>query len=194
MEKRIGNAIRVIGAIVGICVVVHVVNVLTHGYLTHYGLVPRSYDHLIGILTHPFIHGSWGHLISNMMSFSVLAFLVSRSGLSRFFAIFALCWAGSSLGTWIMGRESYHIGLSGIIYGLWGYLLVYAIMYRSLKSIVIAIIVMFLYGSFVWGLLPLHEGVSYEGHIFGGLSGGVLGYLYALKDKQHQTAVNKQVR
>ncbi|GAL03080.1 GlpG protein [Photobacterium aphoticum] len=93
-----------------------------------------------------------------------------------------------------MGRESYHIGLSGIIYGLWGYLLVYAIMYRSLKSIVIAIIVMFLYGSFVWGLLPLHEGVSYEGHIFGGLSGGVLGYLYALKDKQHQTAVNKQVR
>lgn len=188
MEKSIGNAIRAIGVIVGICVVVHIVNMLTNAHLIQYGLIPRSYDHWIGLFTHPFIHGSWGHLLSNMMSFSVLAFLVSRSGLSRLFAVFLLCWAGSSLGTWFMGRDSYHIGLSGIIYGLWGYLLVYAVMYRSLKSIVIAIIVMFLYGSFVWGLLPLYHGVSYEGHIFGVISGALFGYLYALKDKHEQTS------
>ncbi len=67
-----------------------------------------------------------------------------------------------------------------------GYLLVYAIMYRSLKSIAIAVIVMFLYGSMVWGFIPAHSWVSYESHFFGALAGVLAGYFFSRRDKQRE--------
>ena len=79
-----------------------------------------------------------------------------------------------------------HVGLSGIVYGLWAYLLVYAIIFRSMKSIAIAVIVMFLYGSMVWGFIPAHEWISYESHFFGALSGAFAGYLFAKRDKKQE--------
>ncbi|MGF1686783.1 rhomboid family intramembrane serine protease [Photobacterium japonica] len=186
MEKKTSDAISMIAVVVGICVVVHVVNVVTGGGLSGYGILPRHIANLPSIVSYPFLHGSWGHLISNMLSFSVLAFLVSRSGAARLIAVFLICWLGSGIGVWLFGRMNYHIGLSGVIYGLWAYLLVYAFMYRSVKSIVIAVVVMFFYGSMVWGVLPLNEWISFESHLFGALSGGLFGYIYARRDKRQQ--------
>ncbi|UTV29983.1 rhomboid family intramembrane serine protease [Photobacterium atrarenae] len=177
------DAIKVIGFVCLFTLAVHLINVFLKGQLNDYGLLPRHFSHFTGIIAFPFLHGSWGHLFSNLVSFAVLSYLLSRSGLARFMAIFLISWIGSGIGVWVFGRMHYHIGLSGIIYGLWTYLLIYAIMYRSLKSIAIALIVMFLYGSMVWGFIPAHAWVSYESHFFGALAGAIAGFYYARRDK-----------
>ncbi|KLV10139.1 MULTISPECIES: rhomboid family intramembrane serine protease [Photobacterium] len=184
MQQKDKDAFKFIALIVVICVVAHIVNVMTGGYLSGFGLLPRHYTHFTGMAAYPFLHGSWQHLLSNMLSFSVLALLVSRFGLARLISVFMISWAGSGLGVWIFGRMHYHIGLSGIIYGLWAYLLVYAVMYRSVKALLIAVVVIFLYGSMIWGFVPVHEWISYESHLFGGLSGALAGLWYAKRDKR----------
>ncbi|KLV03363.1 protease [Photobacterium aquae] len=182
MKQTDKDALMFIFAVVAVCVVVHIVNVVSAGYLADFGLLPRHYTHFTGMAAYPFIHGSWGHLLSNMFSFTVLALLLSRFGLARLISVFMICWFGSGIGVWIFGRMNYHIGLSGIIYGLWAYLLVYGLFYRSLKSIVIAFLVIVIYGSMIWGFVPVHEWISYESHFFGALAGALAGYGYARRD------------
>lgn len=177
------GALKLIGFISLLCIVVQIANTLLGGALNHYGLLPRHVTHLTGLITYPFLHGSWAHLISNLISFSLLALLVSRSGVARLLMVILISWVVSGMGVWFFGRVNFHIGLSGIIYGLWAYLLVYAVMYRSLRSIAIAVIVMFLYGSMVWGFLPVHRWVSFESHLFGALAGVIAGFLFAKRDK-----------
>ena len=186
MRQSDKDALKVIGFICLFTLAIHIANVFFRGQLNDYGLLPRHFSHFTGIVAYPFLHGSWAHLLSNLVSFSVLGYLVSNSGLSRFIAVFMISWVGSGIGVWVFGRMHYHVGLSGIIYGLWAYLLVYAIMYRSLKSIAIAVIVMFLYGSMVWGFIPAHSWVSYESHFFGALAGVLAGYFFSRRDKQRE--------
>ncbi|PSW20150.1 rhomboid family intramembrane serine protease [Photobacterium sanctipauli] len=187
MNRKDIDALKFIAVVVALCVSVHLINVFTFGALSDFGLLPRHFSHFLGLVSYPFIHGSWAHLISNMVSFTLLGFLVSRSGIARLIAVFLICWFGSGLGVWFFGRMHFHIGLSGVIYGLWAYLLTYAVMYRSIKSIVIATLVMFFYGSMVWGFIPVHEWISYESHLFGALSGIVAGYLFAKRDKKNRS-------
>lgn len=186
MQTKDKDTLKFIALVVIICIVVHVVNIMTAGYLSDFGVLPRHFGNLTGLAAYPFIHGSWGHLVSNLISFSLLAFLVSRSGVSRLIAVFIISWVGSAVGIWVFGRMHYHIGLSGVIYGLWAYLLIYAVMYRSIKSIAIAVLVMFFYGSMVWGFFPVNQWISYESHLFGAISGAVTGYLYARRDKRNK--------
>ncbi|OLQ71134.1 rhomboid family intramembrane serine protease [Photobacterium proteolyticum] len=186
MRQSDKDSLILIGFICLFTTAIHIANVFFRGQLNDYGLLPRHFSHFTGIVAYPFLHGSWAHLISNLVSFSVLGYLVSRSGLARLIAVFMISWAGSGVGVWIFGRMHFHVGLSGIIYGLWAYLLVYAVMYRSLKSIAIAVIVMFLYGSMVWGFIPAHSWVSYESHFFGAVAGVLAGYIFARRDKQRE--------
>ncbi|WP_249199408.1 rhomboid family intramembrane serine protease [Photobacterium sp. GJ3] len=188
MDQSDKDAFPFIGTVVVLCFVIHVVNMLLGGMLMDYGLLPRHVTHSIGLVAYPFIHGSWGHLFSNMLSFAVLGYLVSRSGMSRLMAVFLISWAISGAGVWLFGRMHYHIGLSGIIYGLWAYLLVYALLRRSIKSIVIAVLVMIFYGSMLAGIIPAHSWISYESHLFGVLGGAFAGYIFARRDKSRSLA------
>jgi len=189
LDEKDKDALKLIGIISLLCIAVHIANILLGGALNDYGLLPRHVTHLTGLVAYPFLHGSWGHLISNLISFALLALLVSRSGLARLLVVILISWVVSGVGVWLFGRVSFHIGLSGIIYGLWAYLLIYALMYRSLRSIAIAVIVMFFYGSMVWGFLPVHRWVSFESHLFGALAGIVAGYLFAKRDKMREKEV-----
>ncbi|ELR65828.1 Rhomboid family protein [Photobacterium marinum] len=187
LRRSSGDSLKVIGFICLFTVLIHVVNIFFRGQLNDFGVLPRHFSHFIGIIFYPFLHGSIAHLVSNLVSFCILGFLVSSFGLARFMGVFLVSWIGSGIGVWLFGRMNYHIGMSGIVYGLWAYLLVYAIMYRSVKSIAIALIVMFFYGSMVWGFIPNHSWVSYESHLFGALAGAVTGYILARKDKRRET-------
>lgn len=191
LNQKDKDAIKLIGFVSALCIVVHLVNILLGGALNDYGLLPRHITHITGLVAYPFLHGSWSHLISNLLSFAVLAYLVGRSGSARLIAVFVISWAISSIGVWLFGRTSYHIGLSGIVYGLWAYLLMYAFMYRSIKSIVIGVIVMFFYGSMVWGFLPVHQWISFESHLFGALAGILAGYCFAKRDKAKELEMGK---
>jgi membrane associated rhomboid family serine protease len=75
--------------------------------------------------------------------------------------------------------------LSGVIYGLWGYLICYGIMHRSFKAILISIAVVILYSGLIWGVFPQRIHISFESHLFGAISGAFIGYLFAKRDKQH---------
>ena len=149
-----------------------------------YGVHPRSIEGLVGILAMPFLHGDFNHLFSN-----TIPFLVSATFLFHFFerkgwTIFFLIWLISGLGIWVVGAErSIHIGASGLVYGLVAFLMTSGFIRRNKNLMALAFILVFLYGSMVWGLFPQYSwfqemNISWEGHLFGALAGVGLAIVY----------------
>jgi len=141
--------------------------------LDQYGIIPRNLIGLRGIIFAPFLHGGIGHLIGNTIPFLVLGWLVMLREISDFVAVSVLSALVGGLGTWIFGSPGVHIGASGVIFGYLGYLLARGYFERSALAIAMSLFVATLYGSLIWGVLPLQQGISWEGHLFGFL-GGIL--------------------
>lgn len=142
------------------------------------GILPRNPKGLLGIITAPLIHADWKHLIDN----SIPAFILSLAlfyfyrGISyRIF--FLIYFIGNTL-VWIIGREAYHIGASGIIYGLAAFLFLSGMIRKIRNLMAISLIVVFIYGSMIWGLLPYDYKISWEGHLMGAISGVILAILF----------------
>ena len=153
------------------------------GYLginfTSLGILPRTVTGLLGIITAPFIHGDFEHLIANTLPFFVLSFLLFLFYKRRAFSFLLLIWITSGILTWIIGRSAWHIGASSIIYGLAFFLVTGGIVSRSWKLILVSIVVLLLYSGFIWGILPMGDPrVSWEGHLSGALSGLFWAYAY----------------
>ncbi|WP_318434946.1 rhomboid family intramembrane serine protease [Photobacterium leiognathi] len=159
-----------------------IINHIFNGVLNNYGLLPRHVTHLSNIVVYPFIHGSWTHLLFNLSSFTLLALGVGVNGVARLLNVILLCWLLGSISVWLFGRISYHVGLSGIIYGIWGYLLIYGLVLRSLLSLIITFLVMIYFSSMIWGVFPMNYQVSFESHLFGAIAGGFVGYFLGKKD------------
>ena len=170
-------------SIVTICFVLQLINSLPGINLNGFGIYPRSINGLIGILSAPFLHGSWWHFASNMLPFMVLSWLICQYSVKRFYNVFIFTALVGGFLVWALGRSNIHVGLSGVIYGFWGFILCYGVIRRSFKSIVIAVVVALLYSGFVWGVLPQRLHISFESHLFGALSGLFLGYKLAKSDK-----------
>ncbi|QBJ62363.1 rhomboid family intramembrane serine protease [Pseudoalteromonas sp. DL-6] len=174
-------------SIVTICFVLQLINSLPGISLNGLGIYPRSIQGLIGILCAPFLHGSWWHFASNMLPFIILSWLICQYSVKRFYSVFLFTALVGGLLVWMFARGNIHVGLSGVIYGLWGFILCYGIVRRSFKSIFIAVVVAFLYSGFIWGVLPQRLHISFESHLFGALSGFFLGYKLAKADKLKAT-------
>lgn len=147
-----------------------------------FGVLPREISGLPGILLFPFIHSDFEHLISN--SFPIL-FLVTAifyfyptSASKVMFIIYIF----SGLLVWLIGRQSFHIGASGFVYGLVAFTFFSGIIRWDRRSIVLSLIVTFLYGGFTWGVLPIDETVSWEGHLSGAIVGIVCAFLFRKND------------
>ncbi|WP_421658336.1 rhomboid family intramembrane serine protease [Leptothermofonsia sp. ETS-13] len=138
-----------------------------------YGIIPRNLIGLRGILFAPFLHGNFPHLIGNIIPFLVLGWLIMLREISDFFWVTLVSGLVSGLGTWLFGSPGVHVGASGVIFGYLGYLLLRGFFERSILSIAISLGVGVLYGSLLWGVLPMQYGISWEGHLFGFI-GGVL--------------------
>src|SRR5690554_2209889 len=151
-----------------------------------YGLKPRTVSGLLGIFTIPFLHGSWSHLLNNSVPMLILGW-----ALFKFYptlAIKTLVWIYlmGGMWLWISGRSSYHIGASGIVYGLATFLF-FSGWFRREKSVAaLSLLVAFMYGSMWWGVLPVDPTVSWEGHLWGALAGVVLAFIYRKKGPQKQ--------
>src|SRR5918992_3156042 len=146
--------------------------VLLRGGLDRLGIRPRDADQWWGILAAPLLHGGLAHLIANTVPLLVLGWLVLLRGLGTFVSVSMLAIVLGGLGVWLFADpRTIHIGASGLIFGLLGYLLLRAYFERSLSSILIALVVAVLYGGALFGVLPGQRGVSWEGHLFGFLSG-----------------------
>lgn len=142
----------------------------------HFGVLPRNISGLIGIFLFPFIHSGFEHLISNsfpiLLLVTAIFYFYPTSSLKVLIIIYIL--SGTLL--WIIGRESYHIGASAVVYGLVTFVFFSGIIRWDRRSIVLSLLVTFLYGGFTWGVLPIDESVSWEGH----LSGALVGLLCAI--------------
>lgn len=142
--------------------------------LEQFGLVPREGAHIFGIVTMPFLHGSWQHIMSNTVPLLVLLTLLAGSRAnSRNIVIIIVLLGGALL--WLFGRgSSLHIGASGLVFGLAVFLIVSGLLERRIVPLLIAISVTFMYGSsLLSGILPWQPGVSWDGHLFGGVAGAV---------------------
>lgn len=171
-KKSFIEKISLVTAIIGIMIAVHVINIILGGMLTKYGIVPRTLGGLFGILTGEWIHTDIGHLVGNISCFAILAWLCMLHSTKYFIhaSVFIIIVGGLLL--WLIGRPASHVGASGWIFGLWGLLLANAYFHRSIKNILICLVIIGLYSSLVFGLLPSAK-VSFEGHITG-MAAGIL--------------------
>lgn len=144
----------------------------------HAGIMPRTVSGLQGILFSPLIHSDWKHLFDNSIPLFLLSFALFYFYRGIAFTIYFFIYFISGMLLWIIGRESYHIGASGIIYGLAAFLFLSGIIRRITHLMAISLLVVFLYGSLIWGLLPYDYKISWEGHLSGAIVGFVLALLY----------------
>ena len=157
---------------VAILVAVHAVNVISGMWFTQFGVIPRSVIGLRGVLFSPLLHGNWAHLLANVAPVAVMLGLLAFSRGRSLWPIVAAIWLASGLAVWLVGRPgAVQVGASGLIYGLAAFLVATAWMHRDVKSAVAALLMIFLYGGIVTGLLPIRQGVSWEGHLAGAVAG-----------------------
>lgn len=152
---------------------------VTFGFsLNSYGIRPRSFVGLRGILFSPFIHGSVQHLWSNSLPLLILSMALLyfyRPIASKVFIFGGLL---TGLLTWLIAENGTHIGASGIVYLLASFLFFKGISSKNYRLMALSLIVVFVYGSLVWGVFPGEERISWEGHLSGAIVGGVFALLF----------------
>ncbi len=150
------------------------------------GLRPRDPSGLVGILTAPLVHGSWGHLFGNTLALLVLGMAVLYGTPAAGRIGLPLIWLASGLAVWLFAREGVHVGASGLTYGMFFFVFLMGILRRDKRSIALSLLVFFLYGSMVWGVLPTAPGVSFEYHLYGAIAGGLSAFLLRHRDPMPQ--------
>lgn len=142
------------------------------------GVFPRTFNGLKGVFFSPFIHSDTNHLFNNSVPLFVLS--VSLFYFYRKVAVKILLIGGFFTGvlTWLIARESFHIGASGIVYLLFSFVFFSGIIKKHYRLVAMSLITIFLYGSMVWYMLPIKEGMSWEGHLSGFLIGLVFAFIY----------------
>ena len=147
--------------------------------LEQLGLVPRTARGLIGIIAMPFLHGDFSHLLGNTVPLVVTLLLLAGSRANSQFIVVVIALL-CGIGLWLFGRPALHIGASGVVFGLIAFHVFAGIFEKRLRSVVIAIIVGFLYAStLLKGIAPFQEGVSWEGHLIGAIAGAFVALMSA---------------
>ncbi|NER24139.1 MAG: rhomboid family intramembrane serine protease [Symploca sp. SIO1B1] len=181
--REFKTQVTILGGSVALMWVLELMDVIVFQQkLNIYGIIPREIIGLRGILFAPFLHAGLAHLISNTIPFLVLGWFVMLQETSEFFIVTPIIMLVSGLGVWLIGSPGVHIGASGVVFGYLGFLLARGLFERNFLSIVLSLLVGSLYGSLIWGVLPIQIGVSWEGHLFGFI-GGVLAARFLAKQK-----------
>lgn len=163
--------------------IIHLLREIYHIDPMIFAIHPRDLNSLAGIFFSPLVHGSWEHLLSNtvpILLLGVLVFVIYDKIATR---VWILNYILTGTLVWLFARDSYHIGASGIIYGLASFLLFSGFFRMDIRAIAIASGVAIFYGGLVWGILPIQPGVSWESHLSGGIVGLILAFLFRNKHK-----------
>jgi membrane associated rhomboid family serine protease len=164
--------------LVATCWLVFVVNnLLWSGHLSQYGIQPRHFGSLLGIVWAPFLHGSFAHLLANTVPLLVLGGMICVRGKSEFVitAVAGILLSGGL--TWVFARNACHIGASGLIFCFFGYLASLAVFQRTFGALLLSAVVLLAYGGILKGIVPTSTPVSWEGHIAGLVAGIALAWL-----------------
>jgi len=158
--------------------IVEILELLPFIQLDRFGIHPRTASGLWGILTSPFLHADFRHLIVNSLPFVVFGGTVLISGVRVFWAVTLFVMLAGGFGVWLLGPSATnHIGASGLVFGYLGFLLARGLFDRSLWAMLVAVVIVVVYGGMLFGVLPSESGISWQGHLFGFLAGAVAAWL-----------------
>ncbi len=143
-----------------------------------FGLYPHKIKGIIGIVTSPLIHGNIDHLIANSIPLLVLGTFLFYFYSKVSYKIFFLIYFMTGIWVWFGGRPSYHIGASGIVYGLASFIFTSGVILKNIRLLAISLLVVFLYGSMFWGIFPFDPKISWESHLLGLIAGIILAIIY----------------
>jgi len=177
-QRNFKLALKMALSFVGLLWVILIVDSVLGLGLAHFGLRPKHLDGLIGVFTAPVLHGGAGHLFSNtlplLISLTTILYLYPRAAMR----VIPVIWIGSGLLAWVIGRPSLHFGASGFVYGLLAYVFISGILRLDMRSVAVSVMVWFLYGSMIWGVLPIRPNMSWELHLSGAILGVALAIAY----------------
>jgi membrane associated rhomboid family serine protease len=180
-KKKLFGAITIPLILLFVMWLVMLVEVIFGISLARLGTHPLHADGIQGILLMPFIHGDFSHLLANSSSFIVLAVALFYFYREISIKVLIWIWLLSGIWVWFGGRDSWHIGASGVIYGLSSFLFVSGMIRKNTQLAALAMVVAFLYGSMIWGIFPdffPKENISWEGHLGGFVAGIIMAFYY----------------
>ncbi|MGA3006785.1 MAG: rhomboid family intramembrane serine protease [Opitutaceae bacterium] len=147
------------------------IGMLSKTAATQLALVPRTAGGLVGLVTAPFVHANFAHLAANLPPFLVLGGLMLRNRQVHFLEVALAIALGQGVLLWLLGRKLAHVGMSGVIFGFFGYLIMLAWFTRTTPDLLAAGGVLVFYGGMLAGIAPARNGTSWEGHLFGLIAG-----------------------
>ena len=173
MARTGGEAMNIAIAAVCLLFLAHLLNHLFAMRFLQFGIVPRTAQGLLGILFSPFLHGNTAHLLANCSALVALIFFLFANKKYRAEEALLWIWFLSGLGTWLIGRgaPAVHVGASGVIYGLISYLFFAGFWMKGWRPVVVALLILLLYGGAIYGVIPGETRMSWEGHLSGALAG-----------------------
>lgn len=175
---------------------VKIIEVNFNSSFVKFGVSPQTFSGLKGILFSPFIHKDFTHLLNNSYPVLILGGMLFSFYRKIAARIFLWLFFISGFWLWIIGRPSFHIGASGIIYALASFILVSGIIRKNPRLSAVSLVVIFLYGSMIWGILPTNEAVSWEGHLAGFVAGIIVALFYkneGPKRKKYQWEIDEEM-
>jgi len=168
--------------------------ILFAGNLNYLGIHPLDGHALWHIFTAPLLHADVNHIMSNSIPGAIFCFLIGYSGSKVFWEVTAFSAVTAGMGTWLFGGVgTNHIGASGLVYGWLTYLLIRGVFNRSLRQILLGLVLGFFYSGLIWGVLPGTPGISWQGHLFGAI-GGILAGMVITSDDPPELVARRQQR
>ena len=169
-----------------------VIDQVTSLNLDQYGIQPREVDGLVGIVTAPFLHANFQHLIGNTVPFILLGVGIALSGLARVVSTTVIVALVGGLGVWLFaGSNTDHIGASGIVFGYATYLIARGVYSRNLLHLALGVVVIGIYGTtLLFGVVPT-DGISWQGHLFGGIGGVIAAWALDSRKKTVEPAPSR---
>ncbi len=201
--QRVKPAIITIGVLAAVMIILQTINWATDYRLDAWGIDPRSWEGLLGVLFAPLLHGSWGHLWSNLVPLVIMGVLIMLSGMRQFVAVTVLVWLVSGLGVWLVApANTTTVGASGIVFGWLAFLIVRGIWTRTWQHIVLGLVLLGVYGSLFWtGIVTVAAAditgvvtVSWQAHLFGAIGGVLAAFLVAKADAPRRAAAKAAIR
>lgn len=158
--------------------IIHFIHTTLDLNLNELGILPRNFSGLIGVIFSPLIHSkeNLNHIMNNSVPFLILSWTLFFFYKPIAWRVFIFSWILTGIFVWISGRNAYHIGISGVLYSLLFFIFFSGVFRKDVRLLTVALLVVFLYGSMVWGIFPYDWTISFESHFFGALTGVVLAY------------------
>ena len=186
---RAKAAAKLMAGWVALLWILEVIDVASGHALDDFGIMPRSVPELVDVVPASFIHFGFGHVAANSVPLLVLGFLAALGGLRRFAAVCALVIVADGLGVWLISPDNTNTaGASGVVFGLFGFLVVSGFVERRLAGVAVGVLVAAIWGgSILAGIAPTAAGVSWQGHLIGLVAGVVSAFLF--RRRQHRAVL-----